>query len=409
MISPIHEQGVAMNTAGAPQSAHIPKATQPKESYVLTSKAQLRLLVLALLSLAACGGAAPTISSRGNGPQAAAPPPQVLRCSAGEAPLATREYHGDYEWRCGEPACAQDTEAVWEPVPGSEDPRGIRNTRSECLPRCDSGDPRAMDGTCPGLYSVDSRVEQNSLIVTASAGQRRVGGVRVRLTDADVTAVTNSNGNARFDLSSEPLRSLVQEGSTLVGVQLPGNAVLHVQAAFKDGSTASTQVTTADSAVGKEAWGKHQQQLVQNDADARTRLEGECSGGQGDSCLKLAYSYGLSPSGMPDSTRQQNQAMSIEYFRKACAFKVESACTHVDAIEHPIVDQPTGPRQQQEAHRPKGRTRFECAQICKNDMYRCLGTCTNGPFAPGCGGPSKVNSCKETVESCWQDCTQLPQ
>lgn len=207
-----------------------------------------------------------------------------LSCSAGEGPIAERYYQGTFKWVCGPLPCPADKEAVWKPVSGSEATAGFAGLRSAagvqkvsftCASHCDSGEPRKPDGECPGFYFLHSRVEQNTLILTAvvmppgshaSPGNfkptssretyLRIPGVVITIDDDRVqrpSATTDGKGEARFDLASEPFRHLV-DSSDLISFTATGQ--------FKDGSKGRTMaVSTFDSQLAQEARARHQADL----------------------------------------------------------------------------------------------------------------------------------------------------
>jgi hypothetical protein len=247
------------------------------------------------------------------------PTPGQLLCSSGEGPIAERYYEGTFKWVCGPLACPADQEAVWRPIKGSEATAGLWGLRSRagvqkvsftCGSHCDSGDPRRPDGECPGSYFLHSRVEQNTLILTAVVippgshastanfkptsskdNYLRTKGVVITIDDDRVqrpSRTTDEKGEVRFDLAAEPFRHLV-DSTDLIFFSATGR--------FKDGSMGTTMaVSTFESQLAREARARSQA-----DAQAK-RNERERADADSD-----AKRRGVNADDLPKARRESGQ------------------------------------------------------------------------------------------------------
>jgi hypothetical protein len=350
-----------------------------------------------------------------------------LSCSSGEGPIAERYYQGTFNWVCGPLPCPPDQEAVWKPIDGSEATAGLWGLRSRaglqkvsftCANHCDSGDPRKPNGECPGLYFLHSRVEQNTLILTAVAmplGTRasssnfkptssretylRIPGVVISINDARVqhpSGTTDKNGEARFDLASEPFRHVVKSSNP---------NFVSAKGRFRDGTEETlVDVSTSDSQLSKETRESELAQLKKNQTEERARLDDECERDIGDSCMRLAHSYGFSAAASSGTARQKNVDTSIQYYRKACALKVDAACTMVDAIDQPpstanICAEASGCTERCPAH--------ACIEGCVQQQLSCQASRpTENCAAIGaqcverCGGGACLQRCFRLASTC---------
>lgn len=340
-----------------------------------------------------------------------APSGAQLPCSGGETPIAKRFYEGRFEWVCGRTPCPAEEEAIWKPKQGTEDRHGVSQADFTCASHCDTDDPRRADGTCPGLHFLHSRVDENTLVVTAVVippGSRgspvnfqpsssketylRMKGVIITLNDDRVqrpSQTTDSNGEVRFDIASEPFRHLVKTGDLID---------FEATAQFKDGSTAkSTAVSTWNSKLAKETRENRLAQAKETATAARTKHEAECQQANGPSCLKVAESYESTASSSKGAERQKNEATSIEYYRKACALHVESACRFIDRLDHPpstaeICAQASGCTEKCPAHaciagcvqKQRLCEHSRPVQFCANFGTQCTNQCGGGACLQDC-------------------------
>lgn len=230
-----------------------------------------------------------------------------LSCSSGESPVAQRYYDGRFEWVCGHSPCSGDRETVWKPVNGSEDRHGIQRVSSSCLGHCDSGKARFQDGTCPGHYTVKSKFDANTLVVVAEIDDKPIQGVSIAFGDrrlSGVSGMTDAKGEARFDVTTDPFRQVVEEDSKRLGTE---NWML--SGTFKDGKVERQLFTSGhDSNIAKEA----RQNSFDRGRSAQEALKRECSGGNGESCFKLGQGNG--------------GGANNPYYRQACDLKFEEAC-----------------------------------------------------------------------------------
>lgn len=360
-----------------------------------------------------------------------------LSCSSGEGPIAERYYQGTFKWVCGPLPCPADQEAVWKPISGSEATAGFAGLRSAagvqkvsftCASHCDSGDPRRPDGECPGTYFLNSRVEQNTLILTAvvippgshaSPGNfkptssrenyLRTPGVVITIDDDRVqrpSATTDAKGEARFDLASEPFRHLV-DSTDLISFSATGQ--------FKDGSKGRTMaVSTLDSQLAQEARARKQAELdakrkeheaAQAGEDAKRReLESQCSSGKAESCYAVAMNLcwpGFWPGDAerPDMNLSYGSACSrvlawsqaLPYFHKACELNHQPGCARESKLQ---------------AEQAETKQLVQQQRACESGCYDDQGK----PRRATGDSPSKANSrlvaCKKACDS--PLCTRNP-
>jgi hypothetical protein len=304
----------------------------------------------------------------------AQPTSAQLSCSSGEGPIAERYYEGTFKWVCGPLPCPADKEAVWKPISGSEDTAGLWGLRSSagvqkvsftCASHCDSDEPRDPHGGCQGAYFLHSRIEDNTLIITAliiPPGSHaapsnfkptsskdaflRIPGVRVTVVQPDITAVTDAKGEARFDLASEPSRHLVENID-------PVRFMWKAQAEFRDGRRAETSLSPGESQVAKEkeaqlqaqADAKRKERELANAGDdaKRQELDGQCSSGNAESCYAVALNL-CWPGWWPGAAEPANlhvvpcarvsaAPQALPYFHKGCALNHQQSCNRESKMQ----------------------------------------------------------------------------
>jgi hypothetical protein len=189
---------------------------------------------------------------------------------------------------------------------------------------CDNGAPRWRNGRCPGTYYLESRIDQNSLVITASAmapgaAPRPIPGVSVTYGDNwpqhPPSVTTDAQGEARFDLSTEPFVTLLAKGGPP-----PFGATGH----FQDGTVArSAAISLRDTtqSVQMTAQERASSELATKIAEERSVEDAQCQQGNGPACFAVAKSLYIT-----------NPNAAVPYVRKACDLHVQQAC---DAIVGP--------------------------------------------------------------------------
>ena len=249
-----------------------------------------------------------------------------LSCSTGEGPIARRYSEGRFEWECGPLPCPADKEAVWQPIPGSENTAGLWGLRSQeglqkvkatCQGHCDSGQPRSPDGECPGYYALGSRFDENTLVITALIDKHHIPGVTVRINDPRLkgaSGTTDANGEVRFDVASEPFRHVVEEDEKKLweGWTIAGT--------FKDGRAVEGNASDYDSRMAKDdrqaALNETQKGASQEKAESArlAELTAKCRAGDKVSCMFLRAECDAAHSApaceaLPDGERAEQDAL----------------------------------------------------------------------------------------------------
>lgn len=290
-----------------------------------------RILFLFALVLLGAGCERRVVSAR-------TPTPEKLSCAQGESPVALRFYEGRYEWSCGTPACPSGEEAVWEPVRGSTDRHGVQEVSAKCLAPCDGGKSRMRNGRCPGRYTLASRFDGDTLIVSANIDRIPVEGVTVSFDHSgleNVTGKTGPDGTARFDTTAEPFSSVLlkdmarSEKSFASGGSIGGLLASDWDAlgAFKDGTVAKTTVLVGSSSPYRKA-----KQEAEARDEARVKgLQEKCNGGDAATCLQLARLH--------QGRGRQKEAVAAA--RRSCDLGLQEAC---DDLANGSKSQPPGPQ-----------------------------------------------------------------
>lgn len=199
---------------------------------------------------------------------------------------------------------------------------------------------------------LDVKLDGNVVAATLQCDEHPVAGATIGLSSpltrphddpsglkhTQLSATTNQNGLALFDLSGVEADATFYP--TLTTAEVYFNGEFESGKKWREYSDYTLPLTRAPSVDLKRCplyptW-QSQASAARNaersGADAElAKFDGECSQGNGESCIKLAWSYSLSAASSQGTARQQATTKSDEYYRKACDLKVDAACTRIEA------------------------------------------------------------------------------